>query len=415
MSEGGGLSPVLPPADPAGEEPRASALEELQTSAGRCRELFVALQQELSQLKSKLDDFDAAVEEREAELQGRVARLEQERRAVERVMAPAGATVKLNVGGVHYETALQTLVSQPESMLAAMFSGRYGLQLDEQGRHFIDRDGRHFDVVLNYLRDGSVGQILDDYTRDRVLREARFYMLDGLVAALSPRAEGGGGTGTFRWDHFSPHVLTDPSCTTVSTQATTWVHSWSGEKLSEGVHYWEIKLDAYDTRNSLNVAVGVTRNPLSPACIMGYSYNSHAWAYVCGTGRVSHNKSYSIPYAEPSLEGDTVGVRLDCDSGVIEFFRDGRSMGIAFDNVQPPVYPAVSLTHRQQVTLCFPSHIPPGVLQLRGAARGGQPILPRTALVLPPADKVYGGHDQPDASPSTPGGGCLTPPEGGVG
>jgi len=62
-------------------------------------------------------------------------------------------TINLSVGGSHYTTSLDTLLSDPESMLAAMFSGLHGAKPDENGRYFIDRDGTHFRYILNYLRD----------------------------------------------------------------------------------------------------------------------------------------------------------------------------------------------------------------------------------------------------------------------
>ena len=63
--------------------------------------------------------------------------------------------VKLSVGGVHFETSIETLRGDPDSMLAAMFSGRHNTQKNDDGRYFIDRDGTHFRYILNYLRDGS--------------------------------------------------------------------------------------------------------------------------------------------------------------------------------------------------------------------------------------------------------------------
>jgi hypothetical protein len=63
--------------------------------------------------------------------------------------------VRLSVGGVHFETSIETLRGDPDSMLAAMFSGRHNICKDEDGRYFIDRDGTHFRYILNYLRDGS--------------------------------------------------------------------------------------------------------------------------------------------------------------------------------------------------------------------------------------------------------------------
>lgn len=63
--------------------------------------------------------------------------------------------VRLSVGGALFETSIDTLCRDANSMLAAMFSGRHNATTDEDGRYFIDRDGTHFRYILNYLRDGN--------------------------------------------------------------------------------------------------------------------------------------------------------------------------------------------------------------------------------------------------------------------
>lgn len=52
--------------------------------------------------------------------------------------------INLNVGGYLYTTSLSTLTKYEDSMLAVMFSGRHEIVRDENGRYFIDRDGKHF-------------------------------------------------------------------------------------------------------------------------------------------------------------------------------------------------------------------------------------------------------------------------------
>jgi len=93
--------------------------------------------------------------------------------------------VHLNVGGRIYSTTLITLQYDPSSMLARMFTGLIPTTKDEQGRYFIDRDGKHFRYILNYLRDGSVKVPQDSV--EEVLQEARFYGLDELAINLEER------------------------------------------------------------------------------------------------------------------------------------------------------------------------------------------------------------------------------------
>jgi len=91
--------------------------------------------------------------------------------------------VRLNVGGNVFETSITTLKRDPQSMLAAMFSGRHSLVAEADGSYFIDRDGTHFRLILNYLRDLRIPPTVTDDQKicDELIQEARFYQIDGLL------------------------------------------------------------------------------------------------------------------------------------------------------------------------------------------------------------------------------------------
>ena len=96
------------------------------------------------------------------------------------------STVKLNVGGQHFTTSVQTLTKDPNSILAAMFSGRFDMKPSEDGSFFIDRDGTHFRFILNFLRTGKL--ILPEgatFTKE-LEEEAEFYQIQGLIDAFRP-------------------------------------------------------------------------------------------------------------------------------------------------------------------------------------------------------------------------------------
>ncbi|KAL9270366.1 FH protein interacting protein FIP2-like protein [Drosera capensis] len=105
--------------------------------------------------------------------------------------------VRLNVGGKKFCTTVDTLTQrEPDSMLAAMFSGRHTINQDsEEGYVCVDRDGKHFRHVLNWLRDGVVPK-LKDSEYSELLREAEYYQLlgfiEGINAALNKRKEDDG-------------------------------------------------------------------------------------------------------------------------------------------------------------------------------------------------------------------------------
>ena len=94
------------------------------------------------------------------------------------------STVKLNVGGQHFTTSVQTLTKDPNSMLAAMFSGRFDMKPSEDGSFFIDRDGTHFRFILNFLRTGKLTLPEGATFTTELEEEAEFYQIQGLIDAL---------------------------------------------------------------------------------------------------------------------------------------------------------------------------------------------------------------------------------------
>lgn len=88
--------------------------------------------------------------------------------------------VKLNIGGSLHYTTLSTL-QKYDTMLRAMFSGRMEVLTDSEGWILIDRCGKHFGTILNFLRDGSVP--LPESTKEmaELLAEAKYYCISELV------------------------------------------------------------------------------------------------------------------------------------------------------------------------------------------------------------------------------------------
>eukprot|EP01027_Heterolobosea_sp_BB2_P009921 GEZU01014604.1.p1 GENE.GEZU01014604.1~~GEZU01014604.1.p1 ORF type:complete len:207 (-),score=47.40 GEZU01014604.1:104-724(-) len=158
---------------------------------------FTALMPSISNLKDAAENIKALwtkkseeLAKREAELNRKWQEFEEEKTKVVKVINQK--KLKLNVGGTRFETTLTTLTSDTESMLAAMFSGRYNMEPDEDGEYFIDRDGSVFGFVLNYLRDGGSVDLppaSKELLRKRILREAQYFQLTGLVRMLSSNDE----------------------------------------------------------------------------------------------------------------------------------------------------------------------------------------------------------------------------------
>ena len=100
--------------------------------------------------------------------------------------------VKLNVGGIVYETFESVLSRDPDSMLAALCREDSPLKAEqkEQGDGgksmvFIDRSGKLFRHVVNFLRDGVLP--VDKMTMKQLYREAKYFELGSLRTEIEKR------------------------------------------------------------------------------------------------------------------------------------------------------------------------------------------------------------------------------------
>ena len=89
--------------------------------------------------------------------------------------------INLNEGGYLFTTSLSTLTKYEDSMLAVMFSGRHEIVKDENGRYFVDRDGKYFRYILNFIRSNDLPP--ENVALD-VLKEAEFFCMTTLIERL---------------------------------------------------------------------------------------------------------------------------------------------------------------------------------------------------------------------------------------
>uniref|UniRef100_A0A9L0K6L4 BTB/POZ domain-containing adapter for CUL3-mediated RhoA degradation protein 2 n=1 Tax=Equus asinus TaxID=9793 RepID=A0A9L0K6L4_EQUAS len=88
--------------------------------------------------------------------------------------------VQLNVGGSLYYTTVRAL-TRHDTMLKAMFSGRMEVLTDKEGWILIDRCGKHFGTILNYLRDDTIILPQNRQEIKELMAEAKYYLIQGLV------------------------------------------------------------------------------------------------------------------------------------------------------------------------------------------------------------------------------------------
>lgn len=92
--------------------------------------------------------------------------------------------VLLNIGSGRFETSKETLLSVP-SYFGSLLSGRFSIDLQDDGSIFIDRNPKHFSYILEFLRNGKRFQAPStQQEKDELLLEAQFYGLSDLIKAL---------------------------------------------------------------------------------------------------------------------------------------------------------------------------------------------------------------------------------------
>jgi hypothetical protein len=103
----------------------------------------------------------------------------------------------LNVGGEIYTTTLSTLSSKihtQETLFSIMFKEKYDKMVsrDLNGNIFIDRDGKHFGIILNYLRNNgdetkTAFPFQNSFIIDQLISEAEYFQLHHLKEFLTTR------------------------------------------------------------------------------------------------------------------------------------------------------------------------------------------------------------------------------------
>ena len=93
----------------------------------------------------------------------------------------------MNVGGKIYNTSLTTLNRDPDSFFALMMSERVPATKDEHGNYLIDRDGKIFRHILNFLRYAKfiLPQTFNEYPL--LYFEADFSQLESLKNEINNR------------------------------------------------------------------------------------------------------------------------------------------------------------------------------------------------------------------------------------
>eukprot|EP01083_Nonionella_stella_P046664 124921_1 len=98
-----------------------------------------------------------------------------------------------------------------------------------------------------------------------------------------------------------------------------------------------------NTTNKWRFIFGVAPASFEPksSCWLG---SQGSWGYIAGLGGIVHKSDKHVSYGETFGVKDKISVQLDFQKHTIEFFRNGKSQGVAFTNLNGPVRAGTSMT-----------------------------------------------------------------------
>ena len=142
------------------------------TTSTKLAEISSACDKAISEISAK----EAAHETKVAALSAKQREWEKAHASVRRNLANQAEHVKLNIGGIRYETSKSTLEMLP--YFKAMLGGGFKNETDADGFFFVDRNGEHFVHILSYLRGSLLDETVTKMSKKDVagvMLEAEFY------------------------------------------------------------------------------------------------------------------------------------------------------------------------------------------------------------------------------------------------
>jgi len=249
----------------------------------------------------------------------------------------AKTKITLDVGGTKFATTKTNLLQFPDSYFHAMLSSGHW-QPDDEGCYFIDRDPKHFGVILNFLRTGKIN--LKSWKEEALeeLQEELDYFLIKLPEPIpDPKPSS---PPPLMWD-------TSRCASTLTIQGRivtkTSARGWDGNVLGTVANPSSFKVKIVNS-GMCAIMIGLAPKNTSLTTIV---YDSSGWYIYALCGLLySQQGDLNKPYHGSKIEGGSVvEVIFDKVGKSMRFVIDGVDKGVAFQNMNltEDLYPCVCI------------------------------------------------------------------------
>ena len=269
-------------------------------------------------------EFSEIVESERAKIKAEIEAYKAEKERIEAVNVRDDDLINLNVGGTKITTTRLTLCQVENSLLAAMFSGRWedNIKRDQDGAVFFDFNPQHFILVLDYLRVKKIKTPENPPPLPKVPedQEESFNSLVQYLGLSNEIITPSKITPSEKFNSCSPGVsLQEGGLVAVHDQTLAHEYVLGENVYSEGTVNLKLKLESFRDNRWTFVGVAqedITRPLDSDHCSCRWSA-SYGWSLGQGGGRVWKNASCRIDETlmNVSKQGDTVKLVLDCEAG----------------------------------------------------------------------------------------------------
>lgn len=115
------------------------------------------------------------------------------------------------------------------------------------------------------------------------------------------------------------------------TQSNVYGGAFTSKPLSSGKWYLELKVISSSRPSDNAFCVGINEANLTFINNYMYGYSPKEYAYISHTGQKSNNYVREV-YGSSYSVGDVVGIAIDLNNKKLEFYKNGVSQGIAYNN-----------------------------------------------------------------------------------